>query len=77
MKDRDGNVVTDDRSLTGRWKEYFEELMNEENGREQRVEEVTVVDQEVTKVSQGEMRRTFKRMKGGKTVGPEEWWKLD
>ena len=34
IKDRDGNVLTDARSVTGRWKEYFEELMNEENERE-------------------------------------------
>ena len=65
--------------MTGRWKEYFEDLINEENEGEQRVEEVTVVDQEVAKVSRAEVRRTLKRMKSGKTVGPgdrpEEVWK--
>ena len=55
-----------------RWKEYFEDLMNEENEREPRVEEVTVVDQEVAKVSKAEMRRILNRMKSGKTVGPDE-----
>lgn len=30
--------------------------MNEENDREKRKEEVTVVDQEVTKISKGELR---------------------
>ena len=34
INDRDGNVLTDARSVTGRWKEYFEELVNEENERE-------------------------------------------
>ena len=34
IKDRDGNVLTGARSVTGRWKEYFEELMNGENERE-------------------------------------------
>ena len=43
---RNGNVLTGDRSVLGRWKEYFEESMNEENEREQRVEEATLVDQE-------------------------------
>ena len=38
IKDRDGNLLTDARSVTGRWKEFFEELMNEENERQQRVE---------------------------------------
>ena len=37
IKDRDGNVLTDARSVTG-----FEELMNGENEREQRAEEVTI-----------------------------------
>ena len=53
-------------------KEIFEELMNEENERERTVEEVTVVDQEVAKVSQTEVRRTLKRMKSGKTVSPDD-----
>ena len=34
IKDRDGNVLTDARSVMGRWKEYFEELMNEKSERE-------------------------------------------
>ena len=37
----------------------------------QRVEEVTVVDQEVAKVSKAEVRRALTRMKSGKTVGPD------
>lgn len=31
IHDRDGNVLTGDRSVMGRHKEYSEELMNEEN----------------------------------------------
>ena len=45
IKDGDGNALAHTRNVTVRWKEYFEKLMNEEN---KRVEEVTVVDQEVT-----------------------------
>ena len=37
--------------------------MNEENERERRVEEVTVVDQEVAKISKDEVRRALKRTK--------------
>ena len=37
------NILTDARSVTGRWKEYFDELMNEGNEREPREEEVNVV----------------------------------
>ncbi|KAK3574354.1 hypothetical protein QTP86_005145 [Hemibagrus guttatus] len=34
IKDRDGRVFTSEESVQRRWKEYFEELMNEENERE-------------------------------------------
>ena len=34
IKDTDENVLAHTRSVTGRWKEYFEEWMNEENERE-------------------------------------------
>ena len=66
--DRDGNVLTGARSVKGRWKEYFEELMDEENEREQKVEEVTIVDQEVENICMAEVRWALKRMKSGKQV---------
>ncbi|XP_051806753.1 uncharacterized protein LOC127534762 [Acanthochromis polyacanthus] len=72
IKDKDGSVLTGANSMMGRWKEYFEELMNEENERERRVEEVTVVDQEVAKISKDEVRRALKRMKSGKALGPDD-----
>lgn len=34
IKDRNGNVVIGVSGVMERWKEYFEELMNEENERE-------------------------------------------
>ena len=60
IKDRDGNVLTGARSVMGRWKEYFEEMMNEGNERERRIEEVTVVDQEVAKISKTEVRKIIR-----------------
>ncbi|KAK3571318.1 hypothetical protein QTP86_005952 [Hemibagrus guttatus] len=36
IKGRDGRVLTSEESVQRRWKEYFEELMNEENEREKR-----------------------------------------
>ncbi|KAK3569297.1 hypothetical protein QTP86_026554 [Hemibagrus guttatus] len=36
IKDRDGRVLTSEESIQRRWKEYFEELMNEENEREKK-----------------------------------------
>ncbi|KAK3519795.1 hypothetical protein QTP70_004959 [Hemibagrus guttatus] len=66
IKDRDG------RSVQRRWKEYFEELMNEENEREKRVEGVNSVEQKVDNIRKDEVRKALKRMKSGKAVGPDD-----
>ena len=44
IKDADGNVLTSEESMLRRWMEYFEELMNEENERDRRLEEVEIVN---------------------------------
>ncbi|KAK3532331.1 hypothetical protein QTP86_016043, partial [Hemibagrus guttatus] len=71
IKDRDGRVLTSEESVQKRWKEYFEELMNEENEREKRVEGVNSVEQKVDKIRKDEVRKALKRMKSGKAVGPD------
>ncbi|KAK3524718.1 hypothetical protein QTP86_001217 [Hemibagrus guttatus] len=72
IKDRDGRVLTSQESVQRRWKEYFEELMNEENEREKRVEGVNSVEQKVDKIRKDEVRKALKRMKSGKAVGPDD-----
>ncbi|KAK3538108.1 hypothetical protein QTP70_029820, partial [Hemibagrus guttatus] len=72
IKDRDGRVLTSEESVQRRWKEYFEELMNEENEREKRGEGVNSVEQEVDKIRKDEFRKALKRMKSGKAVGPDD-----
>ncbi|KAK3548620.1 hypothetical protein QTP70_015565, partial [Hemibagrus guttatus] len=72
IKDRDGSVLTSEESVQRRWKEYFEELMNEENEREKRVEGVNSVEQKVDKIRKDEVRKALKRMKSGKEVGPDD-----
>ncbi|KAK3544003.1 hypothetical protein QTP70_032763, partial [Hemibagrus guttatus] len=63
-------VLTSEESVQRRWKEYFEQLMNEENVREKRVEGVNSVEQKVDKIRKDEVRKALKRMKSGKAVGP-------
>ncbi|KAK3510389.1 hypothetical protein QTP70_005861 [Hemibagrus guttatus] len=79
IKDRDGRVLTSEESVQRRWKEYFEELMNEENEREKRVEGVNSVEQKVDKIRKDEVRKALMRTKSGKAVGPDnipvEVWK--
>ncbi|KAK3510351.1 hypothetical protein QTP70_004935 [Hemibagrus guttatus] len=65
-------VLTSEQSVQRRWKEYFEELMNEENEREKRVEGVNSVEQKVDKIRKDEVRKALKRMKSGKAVGPDD-----
>ncbi|KAK3556427.1 hypothetical protein QTP70_008339 [Hemibagrus guttatus] len=72
IKDRDGRVLTSEESVQRRWKVYFEELMNEENEREKRVEGVKSVEQKVDKIRKDELRKALKRMKSGKAVGPDD-----
>ncbi|KAK3529639.1 hypothetical protein QTP70_032515 [Hemibagrus guttatus] len=62
IKHRDGRVLTSEESVQRRWKEYFEELMNEENEREKRVEGVNSVEQEVDKIRKDEVRKALKRV---------------
>ncbi|KAK3523668.1 hypothetical protein QTP70_007843 [Hemibagrus guttatus] len=72
IKDRDGRVLTSEESVQRRWKEYFEELMNEENERDKRVEGVNSVEQKVDKIRKDEVRKALKRIKIGKAVGPDD-----
>ncbi|KAK3506481.1 hypothetical protein QTP70_001796, partial [Hemibagrus guttatus] len=72
IKDRDGRVLTSEESVQRRWKEYFDEMMKEENEREKRVEGVNSVEQKVDKIRKDEVRKALKRMKSGKAVGPDD-----
>ncbi|KAF7698187.1 hypothetical protein HF521_004697, partial [Silurus meridionalis] len=50
IKDGDGNVLTSEESVLRRWREYFEQLMNEENQRERRLDDVELVKQDVDRI---------------------------
>ncbi|KAK3543895.1 hypothetical protein QTP70_030268, partial [Hemibagrus guttatus] len=71
IKDRDGRVLTSEESVQRRWKKYFEELMNEENEREKRVEGVNSVEQKVDKIRKDEVS-LFNRVLESERM-PEEW----
>ena len=70
MKDKDGNVMTDEESVLRMWKEYYMGLMNEENERERREIDGERVHLEVESVSKEEVMENMQRMKNGKAVGP-------
>lgn len=72
IKDANGNMLTDDASVLNRWKEYFHELMNVENMREEREEVAVRVNGEIHRITEDEVRRALRRMKMGKAVGPDD-----
>jgi len=72
VKDKNGNLLTDRGRVLSRWKEYFEELLNEENERERRLEDIEIVNKEVGKISKEEVTTAMKRMKSDKAVGPDD-----
>ena len=72
MKDKDGNVMTDEESVLRMWKEYYMGLVNEENERERREIDGERVNLEVESVSKEEVMENMQRMKNGKAVGPDD-----
>ncbi|KAI5086583.1 butyrophilin-like protein 3 [Silurus meridionalis] len=72
IKDGEGNVLTSEESVLRRWREYFEQLMNKENEKERRLDDVELVKQDVDRISTEEVRAAIKRMKNGKSVGPDD-----
>jgi len=79
IKDAEGKVLTGVDEILMRWKDYFEKLMNEENMRERRTDEMRIVHEEVEEISEEEVWSALRKMKEGKAVGPDnlpaEVWK--
>ncbi|XP_075976493.1 uncharacterized protein LOC142976811 [Anticarsia gemmatalis] len=80
IKDESGKVLTADEDIKGRWKMYFEKLMNEENDWSKEIEEVPRNLGMIRKVSIDEVRKAVMSMKNGRAVGPDgipsEVWKF-
>ncbi|XP_042884615.1 uncharacterized protein LOC122261151 [Penaeus japonicus] len=78
VKDTNGNVLTDNQQLKNRWKEYYQQLMNVENPRTERV--ITPKEEREVEVSLTEVTEAIKQMKRGKSVRPDdipvEAWKV-
>ena len=70
--------MTDEARVLNRWKEYFKDLMNVENKREERWELAARVNGEAQRITEDEVR-TAMMMMNGKAVGlddiPVEAWR--
>ena len=72
IKDRDGNILHRDEDIKRRWREYFEQLLNTENEREE-LGEAQRVEGPVMEIQNTEVKRALSKMKKGKAPGPSEF----
>ena len=72
IKDENGVLLSSEEDVRQRWKNYFEKLMNEENERERRENGGETVSSHVRRITKDEVKAAMKRMKHGKTVGPDD-----
>lgn len=68
IKDKNGELLTDEEEIKGRWGEYFNQLLNVENDREV-LEECPPVEGPVQCVTVEEVSKALKSMKSGKAAG--------
>ena len=71
MKDQEGSVLTDENQIRERWKVYFETFLNEENPR-MVTGDGTPNQGMTTEVTGTEVEKALRKMKNGKSLGPDE-----
>ena len=74
VRDSDGNIVTDASDVKQRWKEYLEWLLNVDDGRraeltESGLGEMNELANGELEISVEDVRKTVKKLKGGKLPG--------
>ena len=72
IKDRHVNISTNEEGVLRRWKDYFEELLNEDNEKEHRKEEPEMIGKRIAQIRKDEVKTALKRIKSGKAVGPDD-----
>jgi hypothetical protein len=67
-------LLTKDEDIRNRWREYFDKLFNEDSGSSSIELDISSDDlnrQFVRRIQKSEVKDALKRMKGGKTMGPD------
>ena len=71
VNDESGKLQVVGEDVKGRWKEYFEKLLNEENPFTAQLPHHDPISTPQPDISQAEVEKALKKMKGGKAVGPD------
>ena len=71
IKDKNGKILSNEREIKERWKEYFEELLNTENERDA-IEAIDKVEGPEKNISMEDVKTAIRKMKIGKATGTSE-----
>jgi hypothetical protein len=74
IKDETERLLTKDEYIKNRWRKYFDKLFNEDSGSSSIELDISSDDlnrQFVRRIEESEVKDALKRMKGGKTIGPD------
>jgi hypothetical protein len=74
IKDATERLLTKDKDIKNRWREYFDKHFNEESESSSIELDISLDDlnrQFVRRIQESEVKDALKRMKGGKTMGPD------
>jgi hypothetical protein len=74
IKDETERLLTKGEDIKNRWREYFDKLFNEDSGSSSIELDISPDDlnrQFVCRIQESEVKDALKRMKGGKTMGPD------
>ena len=70
IRDEEGNILVESDEVVGRWREYFDSLLNEENP--SALEEAPAVEGPSEDVTREEVKAAMRMFKSGKAAGPSE-----
>jgi phage terminase small subunit len=74
IKDATERLITKDEDIKNRWREYFDKLFKEDSGILSIELDISLDDlnrQFMCQIQESEIKDALKRMKGGKTMGPD------
>ena len=72
VKDGEGKIMSSDRDIKRRWREYFDRLLNTRNRRKD-LEETEKVEGPMRQITEEEVVKQMEKMKNRKATGPDEF----